>query len=95
MRDGSPMTDSPIAILRSHVAQAERLVARQKALIEKMALPEGSTTGEMARTLLAVLEVSLRLAREHLIRHEAETSRRQQRIRNNETKLRRRAGRMP
>jgi hypothetical protein len=73
------MTDSRVAELRSHVEKAERLVARQKALVERMALAEDSATGEMARTLLAVLEVSLRLAREHLIRHESETSRRRQR----------------
>jgi hypothetical protein len=62
------MTESRVAVLRSHVAQAERLVARQKALVEKMALAEGSATGEMARTLLAVLEGSLQVSRKHLRR---------------------------
>jgi hypothetical protein len=67
-RNRSTMTESRVAILRSHVAQAERLVARQKALVEKMALAEVSATGEMARTLLAVLEGSLQVSRKHLRR---------------------------
>jgi hypothetical protein len=62
------MTESRVAVLRSHVAQAERLVARQKALIEKMALAEDSAIGVMARTLLFVLEGSLQVARLHLKR---------------------------
>ena len=57
-----------IEILRRHVVEGERRVARQQELVERLAhrrLPI-----EQAQRVLASLAESLRLAREHLRRRE-------------------------
>jgi hypothetical protein len=58
--------ESPVAVAQRHVAQAERRVARQKALIEELERDRHFAMVENARKILEVLEESLRLARVHL-----------------------------
>jgi hypothetical protein len=67
-----PLGETPLAMARRHVAEAELRIARQKALIAKLVYDKHSgMILQRADTLLALLEDGLRLAREHLrLEHE-------------------------
>ena len=58
--------ESPVAVARRHVVDAERRVARQKRLIETMERDRHMSMAANGRKVLSVLEESLRLARVHL-----------------------------
>ena len=62
-----PKAESPIEMARRHVAEADQRVARQKALLDELLRDGHAGRGiAQARSVLEVLEQSLRLAREHL-----------------------------
>jgi hypothetical protein len=65
-----PNGDALIAVARRHVQQAEHRVARQKALIRRLEEHKHASSPSFllphAETVLAVLERSLQMAREHL-----------------------------
>jgi DNA-binding ferritin-like protein len=62
-----PTYESPVTIAERHVALGERRVVRQKELIEKLVRDNHPATASQARAVLALLEESLRLAREVLV----------------------------
>jgi hypothetical protein len=61
--------ESPVEIVARHVAEAERRVARQKEVLERLVriCPDERLIAE-AQSTLHTLETSLRLAHEHLER---------------------------
>ncbi len=61
-----PKAESPVAVARRHVEEAERRVARQRSLVAELERDKHFAMVGHARKILEVLEESLRLARVHL-----------------------------
>jgi hypothetical protein len=61
-----PPKESPISLAERHVAEAERRIGRQRALIAQLERDRHAATAEHGRKILEVLQESLRLARVHL-----------------------------
>jgi hypothetical protein len=60
------LTEDPLTMIRRHVLEAEGHVARQRAFVAKLVRSGNAVVAADARVVLATLEKSLELAREHL-----------------------------
>jgi hypothetical protein len=63
-----------VEIERRHVREAEKLVARQEAILRELRLRRDRRLAELAQEVLAGLQESLKLASERLARLEHERS---------------------
>jgi hypothetical protein len=66
-----PPAETWIAVLERHVAEAQRRVERQKALLEKLQAKYTGRIVTQAQSVLTILEHSLRLAEGHARRERA------------------------